>query len=257
MRTSLRPVLLLPLLLAPLACGGSPAAPSPPAAQAITLRVADPDTDAAVVGTSLALRALVAAPGAPETAADDGVTWTSSNDRIATIDASGRLTGIAPGSVVVTATVKSTAATRAIDVVPNVAGTWTFDYVGTACDDEIDPGCSLGKPQPERGLAITLAQQGSHLTATWTAPYWATYLSPISGRVHMDASLDLVSENPCELRDYGGVGDTYKYRDWHMAPAADGSYAGQLTWEWDVLWGCAGTPRSVTTEVLSVPRFHR
>lgn len=53
-------------------------------------------------GETLTLSATVA----PDNATDKGITWTSSNDRVATVDANGKVTAVAEGSAIITATAK-------------------------------------------------------------------------------------------------------------------------------------------------------
>ena len=59
-----------------------------------------PANESIAVGEQLQLTARVL----PENATDKSVIWTSSNDAIATVDGTGQVTGIAAGSVVITAT---------------------------------------------------------------------------------------------------------------------------------------------------------
>lgn len=71
-------------------------------------------------GETLTLTATVA----PDNATEKGLTWTSSNEKVATVDATGKVTAVAEGSATITATAKDgsgISASCAITVNPNVA----------------------------------------------------------------------------------------------------------------------------------------
>ena len=71
-------------------------------------------------GETLTLTATVA----PDNATEKGLTWTSSNEKVATVDATGKVTAVAAGSATITATAKDgsgISASCAITVNPNVA----------------------------------------------------------------------------------------------------------------------------------------
>ena len=126
------------------------------------------DTEATVIGTVSAVRAVVTLSSGLELEASDGVVWTSSNDRVARIDAHGVLTALGEGGVVVSAAVKGALGTRSIDVVASVAGTWTLSWTGTVCGEGCHVGCCLWQQVPEVGQVI-ITQSGSRVDGTWTA----------------------------------------------------------------------------------------
>jgi len=210
------------------------------------------DTEATVIGTVSAVRAVVTLSSGLELEASDGVVWTSSNDRVARIDAHGVLTALGEGGVVVSAAVKGALGTRSIDVVASVAGTWTLSWTGTVCDGGCHVGCCGGRPLPEVGQVI-ITQSGSRVDGTWTALGWIQGYPPFAGRIATGGSLDLEGFR-CSLDDVGR-GTRYFLHDWHMDRAADGTYAGRLTWE--QASGCEGEPQYRILQDLSVTGFRR
>lgn len=80
-----------------------------------------PGTATVSVGSSLTLQAeAVDASGAPVLGRP--VTWTSSDETIAVVGATGNVAGIAPGSVTITATIDGRSGTATIGVVPVLVG---------------------------------------------------------------------------------------------------------------------------------------
>ena len=61
-------------------------------------------------------------------------TWTSSNTGLATVEASGWLTGRGHGSVVLSASYQGQTATKTVGVVNNYGGTWNGSYIVRVCD---------------------------------------------------------------------------------------------------------------------------
>ncbi len=257
--------LLVAFVLAMAACGKStPTAPTPTPSippTVLALRIEGLTADAAVVGDVTPMRAVTTMSGGVEFAASDGVHWSSSNERVASIDQHGVLTALAEGTSVVSATLKVASSTRSINVVANVAGDWTLSFIGTACDDAWDPGCSGRPKHPSQtdGAKVTLTQTGSQVSGKWTGVRWITGYPPFSGRINIDGSLDLAAE----YRLYGDSSASQKFflHNWHMDRAADGSYNGRLTWEqasspawW---YSCDTEPTSTFAEVLIISNFRR
>ena len=86
-------LLLAPAVLSALSCADAADPAAPPPAPAVTVT---PAADTLVIGHALRLRATVTAGGAR-------VTWTSSDASVATVDASGLVTGVADGTATITA----------------------------------------------------------------------------------------------------------------------------------------------------------
>jgi hypothetical protein len=105
MKTTLRSLSALPLhvLLAAalIACGGTPTPPgNGPADPAVTGVVVSPDEAAVNVGATVTLSATVQG----DAGVSQNVTWSSSDNGIATVNNSGVVTGVAPGTATITAT---------------------------------------------------------------------------------------------------------------------------------------------------------
>ncbi|WP_419947999.1 Ig-like domain-containing protein [Candidatus Palauibacter sp.] len=88
-----RHILLVAAVLSGLSCADAtePAAPPPPPAVSVT-----PAADTLAIGHTLRLRATV-------TGAGGRVIWTSSDDSVAAVDASGLVTGVTAGTATITA----------------------------------------------------------------------------------------------------------------------------------------------------------
>lgn len=74
--------------------------PSEPSLIAVAGVTQSPDTPTVVVGNTIQLATVVS----PVDATDKSVTYTSSNDLVATVDGSGLVTGVAEGSADITVT---------------------------------------------------------------------------------------------------------------------------------------------------------
>jgi len=258
-------VFLVVALAATAACSkSSPAAPTngPVTPPAIALSIDALETDAAVVGTSVTLHVQAIMPGASGPQSADGIVWTSSDERIARIDARGVMTPLAQGSVVISATSKGTTATRTIDVVRNMAGKWTYTVSGTNCSNgHFADGCRFDGPvRPSARLVpfpephqLVLKQTGTRLEGSISD--WA-YGFALTGRVDTAGQLDLEAES-CHISDQN-LATRFSLRNWRMKPAADGSYGGRLTLgqagQW---WLACGTETGVTQTDLIVGDFRQ
>jgi Bacterial Ig-like domain (group 2) len=136
--------LLVVLTVGPAGCGESPT-PSAPSTIATTelvaVHIAPPPGDAGVVGVAVPLSATVLVDGVPLADASQGVGWSSSNTAVARVDARGVLTGVAPGQTVITASVKNTTGTLAVEVVPALSGSITITWIATDCTQH-NAGCA-------------------------------------------------------------------------------------------------------------------
>ena len=142
-------------------------------------------------GASLQLNATVN----PNNVFDNTVTWTSSNDKVATVDASGVVTGKTPGAVTITATsnldatkkdtVVITVKTKEIDSSKLVAY-YSFDDVdGTTVKDSwgsrngtLQGSAAIEKGKGGNALYVSTPLEGMKLNGssglgnTWTISYW-------------------------------------------------------------------------------------
>jgi hypothetical protein len=104
-----------------------------------------------------------------------GITWTSSNTAVATIDAAGRATGVAPGVVTITArdvsgaTASTTLAVQPMRVTLTVTKTGWAQGLGTI--DSTPGGISCGADcaaDYDAGTVVTLTASPGVLLSSWT-----------------------------------------------------------------------------------------
>ena len=107
------------------------------------------------VGQTVTLTATVQ----PEDATDKTVTWSSSNEAVATVDAEGKVTAMALGEAVITATCGDVSATCAVTVVPTPAESVTLNQI-TA---------SLRVGQTVTLTATVMPEDATDKTVTWTS----------------------------------------------------------------------------------------
>ncbi len=221
------------------AMGGGAKTPTQPAttaaATATGLRITGFTTSAAVVGSAVPLAAVVSLSDGTEISAPVGaVAWTTSNAAVASIDAQGNLVAQAPGGATISVSTKSATATLTISVVPNVAGTWTFDYVAESCDATVGSftaGCrGPNDPWPHAAMPLIVTQVGDQLTARSNNVQFITGNVSMTGRISTSGAIDL-SGSRC-----GGGDSSASYEisltNWHMEPRADGTMNGRAEW-WD------------------------
>jgi hypothetical protein len=106
----------------------SPAQPSPPPTTS-TLTVTG-GADAIKVGETTVFTAQA---GGTSAATAVQAQWSVDVPAVATVDGSGRVTGVSAGTATVTATHQSRTATRSLRVVPDFQGFWAGDSRVTAC----------------------------------------------------------------------------------------------------------------------------
>ena len=242
--------LLLAVAVALTGCRGkpTPSAPTPNApSEIVTVRIAPPAGDAGVVGASTPLSASVLVNGVPVTDPSQSIVWSSSNTAVARVDERGVLTGVAAGQTIVTAAVRNTTGTLALEVVPALAGTATIVWQARDCT-QFNAYCVGGVPRAQ-SAAVTITQVGSGVEGTWGLLHWMTGSPPFSGRVHADGSMEL-SGSRCSLDDIGR-GTLFALTDFRMQRRADGIYEGSVRHVQE--GNCAGTGyRSVTDYVVAL-----
>lgn len=117
------------------ACGddksSTPAGPTTPAAPTVsTLAIAGLDAiRAGFVSTYTATATL--SNGTSQTVTP---TWTSSNPAVATVDGTGRLSGLTHGSISLAASYQGASASKNVNIVNNYGGTWIGTYRLRTCD---------------------------------------------------------------------------------------------------------------------------
>ena len=132
----------------------------------------------------------------PAPAADVVVTWTSSNESVLAIDATGTATALANGvSTILGSSASGTSATLAVQVVPVYAGSWTGTSTVLACTDLAGFAaagyCAQSLGVTER-WTLTLAQSGLSVAGTMTKSEGANVLNgTVNGSI--GGSGDLIS----------------------------------------------------------------
>lgn len=215
------------LALFPSALGCAPDQPAPagpgPSATVTAIRISGLSADAAVVGVPEMLVVVGRGAGGGEKRVPT-VVWSSSDASVARIDATGALSPLAPGATIITAEATGHSATLAIDVVPNLAGTWSLTFRSTGpCDQDI--GCPT-PPVPRNG-GVKLTQHGRSVQGDWHGVSPQGH-PPLSGHANADGTFEL-SGSDCFPGDTF-LSRLYTVRDWRMHPDGD-AFAGRFVWE--------------------------
>lgn len=143
--------------------------------------------DLSVKGITLAKANLSLKPGASETlfytifpsdAADQSVTWTSSDTLVAVVDNTGKVTGLKPGTSTVTLTAKSTSQTSActvtvtrndaVTVSGNVEGVWAkYTTVNVSGHIKVPAGKTLRVEEGVEVIVSTASQDANNTKIEW------------------------------------------------------------------------------------------
>jgi len=151
--------------------GGSPTNPTPvtPTPTVVSLSIS-PATDLVTIQGTVTLSATATmSDGTTKTASG---TWASDAAPVATVDGTGKVTGVAPGQATVTVTYENVKATRAIRVVPDYQGAWTGEYRILTCEDtgdfRADEWCEGSLEKGTIRVSLTLTQARDTVTGSWT-----------------------------------------------------------------------------------------
>ena len=134
--------------------GGSPTAPSSstPTASSVTVNLV---ANLMFLGFVQQASASTSPPGLSGT-------WAATDPRIASVDATGNVRGLASGSTDITYTVGTAVGRAALRVIPEYAGTWVGEYSLTGCSDNgAFQGIDFCRTFTRTGLDATMR-------ATWT-----------------------------------------------------------------------------------------
>jgi Bacterial Ig-like domain (group 2) len=192
--TFLRLVAVLALGVTAACSKSSPASPSTPAAPTVA-SIAITGLDA--VRTGFFVDYTVTATLSDGTTQNVTATaaWTSSDNAVATVNASGRLSGQAHGTVTVTAAYQGRTASKAVNIVNNYGGTWSGNYTVTACDASGEFGkfgwCS-GKQGASFAVTLVLTQAGndrSQVSGSMSNQFVTN--TPVTGIVTSDGRLNI------------------------------------------------------------------
>jgi hypothetical protein len=170
------------------ACGGkgNPAAPtaSPVTVTGVTistftdmLRVGVPEVFAATATHS-------------DGSVSNQITWSTSDPTVASVDATGRVTGLKNGQVDVIAAHQSATARKTVRVVPNYQGTWQGRYQITGCTQTGDYAligfCTLFSVGTTAPIQLVLTQNRDTVSGTlYLGSMSTTANAPIDSNGHM------------------------------------------------------------------------
>ena len=158
------------------------------------------------------------------TAAVTAGTWSTDAPTIATVDATGKVTGRASGLVTVIVDASGVRGTKAIRVLPTYAGGWNGRYglnncsglgPGTlvqTCEDLDDFGSGF------RPASFTFTQTGDAVTGTTVLGFLT---STMTGTVAADGSLTFTAT--------AIVGTKHYAETWHLTSTTDGALSGSVT----------------------------
>ena len=165
--------LFMAVMLGLSACGGgsSPSAPTPSPAPAVTtVSVSiNPSTDLLKIqGTETFTVTATMSDGSSKSVSG---TWASDASAIASIDASGKLTGHTAGQAGISVTYDGARATRSIRVVPDYQGNWAGDYTVLSCQDSGDftreEWCESALEDGVIRVTMALTQTRDAVGGTW------------------------------------------------------------------------------------------
>lgn len=220
-------VLIVAASVCAAACGkSSPAEPS----KTVSALSMSPATDwVKINGTEKFTVTAQYTTGAVEAVAP---TWTSDAISIATVDASGTVTGVAAGQATVTATYQGKSVTRGIRVIPDYGGRWTGNWGVTSCTVQGIPA-SWCDPARNGSFPATLVitQSKDVVTGTWTFQD-ATGTHP--GTIAADGTLSLTGTT---LQN----GVTIEISSWQTKTTDNRAMTGTFTLTWRPASGSAQT----------------
>lgn len=170
-------------------CGkDSPVSPSPPPSTLASLSITPATNLIKIKGAETFNVSGTYSDGSTRTVQ---ATWGTDNAGIATIDASGRATGVASGQASIFADIQGQRATRLLRVVPDYHGRWRGDWSATGCADEGDwrGACAEFPVGSLFGLSLELTQTGD--TVSGTTDFGDELPGAVTGTIRMDGPLVL------------------------------------------------------------------
>jgi len=178
-----RLTLLFVAALCVAACGSNddetpPTTPTPGARLAIA-----PQPDFLTVGSSVVLEARLTEGTSPARVVP--ADWSSADGRVVSVDRSGRITALAPGSTTIKAVFATDTASLAMRAIPDFAGTWTGARRVTACLHPRPEVCAASYPT-NRVVTTTLVLTQARDRATGTlslSPPLASPSAAVSGTI--------------------------------------------------------------------------
>ena len=210
------------LAIAGAACGNStPATPGP----TVSSLAMSPGTDyLKLKGTE---KFSVTATYSSGTTEAVNASWSSDNQSVATVDASGTVTGVGAGQATITATYQGKAATRGLRVIPDYSGNWigSWGLVPNGCtvSGDFRPEWCLGV-QGSFPATMNLIQSRDYVSGTWTLQDGN---GNVQGTVAPNGTLGLTGSSL-----QGGV--RIEITSWQSTTTDNRAMAGTFTLRWTV-----------------------
>jgi hypothetical protein len=186
------------------------------------------------------------------------VTWSSSDPSVATVTAAGRLSGQSHGAVSLNASYQGRTAAKAVNIVNNYGGTWTGNYIATACDASGDFGrgdwCK-GVKGASFPLTLILSQTGNdRSTVTGTITNGFISNAPVSGSVTPDGRLGIGAN---AIGTSNGITFRFQLLGWETKLTSVSQMSGRWAASLSAtgLNGNAYEEHSITSATLSNPQL--
>ena len=257
----MRALKLVPVLLTAaalvVACDDkpSPAGPTPPVASLVV-------TGAGYVltGSTTTYTATVTMPdGSTRTVMPS---WSTSAADVATVDNAGRLGGRTHGSTTLAAVYEGRTASKTVQVVNNYAGTWSGQYIVTACTDSgiftdgvlggsfVDvPWCqAVGRIGSAHPFLFAITQSGETYSEIRATFGWDT--RPVTGILTADGRLKV--EGTSRVLDwYGDPWADWQLSGWDTNLDRSGGMTGRWAENLTMLGGAGHTYQEVEIATIS------
>lgn len=179
-------------------CNRKQNTPAPPPSPTLTSLAISPATDMVRAGATETLAAIgTFSDGSVQTVL---ATWSSSATGIATVDASGRVTGVSNGQTTITASAEGMQATRQMRVVPDYHGRWEGNWRIVACTETGEfAGICEEYPVGELFLVTLVATQTRDTIAGTldfgdNAPGTITGIIASNGQLEIDTTYSTIIE---------------------------------------------------------------
>jgi hypothetical protein len=156
------------------ACGGtstsSPAAPTPTPVVTTVSVTMSPSTDVLKIqGTETFTVTATLSDGTTKAVTGS---WSSDNVAVATVDTSGKVTGIASGQATIAVAYDTARATRIVRIIPDYQGNWTGEYAVLSCQDSGDfakeEWCKTALRNGVIKVTMALTHARDAVTGSWT-----------------------------------------------------------------------------------------
>jgi len=136
-------------------CDKGPTTPSPPAGSRSFRSVALTIDGAEAIQTGIAAPYRARATLSNGAQVEVSAAWTSSDPSVATVDATGSVASLKPGSVRLDASFEGVTASKTVDVVANVDGSWVVWATVRQCDEAGSPATEWWPPCRKGALGWT------------------------------------------------------------------------------------------------------